>query len=237
MTVRQGGENMEELPLASTSPFYTLDACNGLLAEKIITAIEMSGDDSGKAWKILVSQEEALLERLNSQGISTHHDLSSIKWDHATLLFTTTIELSKDGRPVPLGEILTRERFGRFPWEDGSLLGYFLTYIRPNRAITDNDGQDIYDTIVSLLTKLTSYCTEQHRGHRNYEDGFGGMNIKGFITSEEVKLLRRNLSSRTWTASYDEPLDGGVADAAKHFMTLLKSAERRDVGVMFRTHA
>jgi hypothetical protein len=190
-----------------------------------------------KAWKSLVSQEEALLERLNSQGISTHNDLSSIKWDHATLLFTTTIELSKDGRPVPLGEILTRERFGRFPWEDGSLLGYFLTYIRPNRAITDNDGQDIYDTIVSLLTKLTSYCTEQHRGHRNYEDGFGGMNIKGFITSEEVKLLRRNLSSRTWTASYDEPLDGGVADAAKHFMTLLKSAERRDVGVMFRTHA
>lgn len=237
MTVRQGEENMEELPLASTSPFYTLDACNGLLAEKIITAIEMSGDDSVEAWKSLVSQEEALLERLNSQGISTQNDLSSIKWDHATLLFTTTIELSKDGRPVPLGEILTRERFGRFPWEDGSLLGYFLTYIRPNRAITDNDGQDIYDTIVSLLTKLTSYCTEQHRGHRNYEDGFGGMNIKGFITSEEVKLLRRNLSSRTWTASYDEPLDGGVADAAKHFMTLLKSAERRDVGVMFRTHA
>ena len=93
MTVRQGGENMEELPLASTSPFYTLDACNGLLAEKIITAIEMSGDDSGEAWKSLVSQEEALLERLNSQGISTHNDLSSIKWDHATLLFTTTIEL------------------------------------------------------------------------------------------------------------------------------------------------
>jgi hypothetical protein len=48
MTVRQGEENMEELPLASTSPFYTLDACNGLLAEKIITAIEMSGDDSGE---------------------------------------------------------------------------------------------------------------------------------------------------------------------------------------------
>tara|TARA_B110000444_G_scaffold117829_1_gene110894 strand:+ start:43370 stop:44056 length:687 start_codon:yes stop_codon:yes gene_type:complete len=227
---------MEELPLASTSPFYTLDACNGLLAENIINALELTGDDSVEAWKNLVNQEKRLLDRLNSQGITAQHDLSSIKWDHATLLFTTTIELSKDGRPVPLGDILTRERFGRFPWEDGSLLGYFLAYIRPNRAITDNDGQDIYDTIVSLLTKLTSYCTEQYRGHRNYEDGFGGMNIKGFITSEEVKLLRRNLSSRTWTASYEEPLDGGVSDAAKHFMTLLKSAERRDVGVMFRTH-
>ncbi len=40
MTVRQGGETMEELPLASTSPFYTLDACNGSLAENIIDALE-----------------------------------------------------------------------------------------------------------------------------------------------------------------------------------------------------
>lgn len=237
MTVRQGAETMEDLPLASTSPFYTLDACNGTLAEKIMNALEDSGGEAASVWETLVSEEPTLFDRLNSQGIQNPHELSSIDWDHATLLFTTTIELSKDGRPLPLGEILTRERFGRFPWDDGSLLGYFLAYIRPNRAITENDGQDIYDTIVSLLTKLTSYCTEQHRGHRNYEDGFGGMNIKGFITKDEVKLLRRNLSSRTWTASYDEPLDGGVADAAKHFMTLLKSAERRDVGVMFRTHA
>ena len=237
MTVRQGAETMEDLPLASTSPFYTLDACNGSLAEKIIDALEGVNGDSAADWEKLVTEEGALLARLNSQGIQRPHELASIDWDQATLLFTTTIELSKDGRPVPLGEILTRERFGRFPWDDGSLLGYLLAYIRPNRAITENDGQDIYDSIVSLLTKLTSYCTEQHRGHRNYEDGFGGMNIKGLITTDEVKLLRRNLSSRTWTASYDEPLDGGVADAAKHFMTLLKSAERRDVGVMFRTHA
>ena len=228
---------MDELPLASTSPFYTLDACDGALAEKIVLALEEGSEGQYISWSQLVENDSSLSKRLLSQGIETPKLRSGIEWDDATLLFTSTIELGKDGRPLPLGETLTRERFGRFPWDDGSLLGYFLTYIRPNRALTENEGSAIYDSIVSLLTKLTSFCSDQHRGYRNFEDGFGGLNIKGFINSEEVKLLRRNLSSRTWTASYEEPLDGGVADAAKHFMTLLKAAERRGVGVMLRIHS
>ena len=237
MTVRQGQGIMDELPLASTTPFYTLDACNGELAEKIVSALSDQTHGDNPIWKKIVEDNASLVERLSSQGITTPESRSEIQWDDSTLLFTSTIELGKDGRPLPLGEFLTRERFGRFPWDDGSLLGYFLTYIRPNRALTENDGSDIYDSIVSLLTKLTTNCSDQHIGHSNFEDGFGGLSIKGFLTSEEVKLLRRNLSSRTWTASYDEPLDGGVADAAKHFMTLLKAAERRDVGVMLRIHS
>ena len=228
---------MDELPLASTTPFYTLDASNGDLAESIVLALHDENSGIHDTWKKLVESDSSLSQRLISQGIDKPETRSEIDWDDSTLLFTSTIELSKDGRPLPLGEFLTRERFGRFPWNDGSLLGYFLTYIRPNRALTENDGVDIYDTIVSLLTKLTSNCSDQHLGHSDFEEGFGGLSIKGFLTSEEVKLLRRNLSSRTWTASYDEPLDGGVADAAKHFMTLLKAAERRNVGVMLRIHS
>ena len=228
---------MDELPLASTSPFYTLDACNGDLAQKIVLALHDQNNDLFDTWANLVENDSSLSQRLMSQGITQPKLRSEIDWDDSTLLFTSTIELGKDGRPLPLGEFLTRERFGRFPWDDGSLLGYFLAYIRPNRAITENDEGDIYDTIVKLLTKLTSNCSDQHLGHRNFEDGFGGLRIKGFLTKDDVKLLRRNLSSRTWTASYDEPLDGGLADAAKHFMTLLKAAERRRVGVMLRVHS
>ena len=62
------------------------------------------------------------------------------------------------------------------------------------------------------------------------------MQIHGFLRAEEVRLLRKNLASRAWTASYEEPLDGGVADVAKHFTTLLKAAERRRVGLALRTH-
>jgi hypothetical protein len=62
------------------------------------------------------------------------------------------------------------------------------------------------------------------------------MSLLGFITAEGIQLLRKNLSSRAWTASYEEPLDGGVADVAKHLLTLLKGAERRDVGIALRIH-
>ena len=62
------------------------------------------------------------------------------------------------------------------------------------------------------------------------------MQIHGFLSAEDVKKLRQNFATRVWTASYDEPLDGGVADVAKHFTTLLKAAERRAVGLALRTH-
>ena len=69
-----------------------------------------------------------------------------------------------------------------------------------------------------------------------FEDGFGGMQIHGFLSADDVRELRKQLASRAWTASYDEPLDGGVADVAKHFSSLLKAAERRRVGMALRTH-
>jgi len=40
-----------------------------------------------------------------------------------------------------------------------------------------------------------------------------------------------------WSVSADEPLDGGVRDAIKHLISILKSAERRGVGVMQRSHS
>ena len=84
---------------------------------------------------------------------------------------------------------------------------------------------------------LTAGCTEEFRGHSLFESGFGGMCIQGFLSREQVRTLRKNLATRTWTASYEEPLDGGVADVAKHFITLLKAAERRQVGNVLRSHS
>jgi hypothetical protein len=227
---------MDELTVASTTAFHTLDAFNGGLATELVPAVESAMEGDHEPWSNLVSQRSDLNERLKTQGIDNPSAYSTIQWDPATLLFTTCVELTSDGRPLQLGETLTRERFGRFPHGDGSALDYFLEYIRPNRSITDNDGQDVYDAIVGSLEQLAHGCEEQHRGHSRVEDGFGGMQIHGFLSAQAVKELRKNLASRAWTASYDEPLDGGVADVAKHFTTLLKAAERRRVGVALRTH-
>ncbi len=227
---------MDELAQASTTAFFTLDAFDGVRASNVVRAIEQAMEGDTQPWSDLVNQGQDLRLRLSDQGITEPDVYTSIQWDPAMILFTTCIELTSDGRPLQLGETMTRERFGRFPFGDGSALGYLLEYIRPNRSITDNDGQSTYDELVDQLQKLAHGCEEQYRGHRRFEDGFGGMQIHGFLSAEDVRQLRINFATRVWTASYEEPLDGGVADVAKHFTTLLKAAERRGVGLALRTH-
>ena len=227
---------MDEEIQASTTAFFTLDAFDGDLASPLMAAIEQAMNGDEQEWNNLVEAQPTLRERLIQQGIETPSSFTSIRWDPAMILFTSCVELTNDGRPLPLGETMTRERFGRFPYGDGSALGYLLEFMRPNRSITDHDGQSIYDGLVQLIEQLAHGCEEQQRGHQRFEDGFGGMQIHGFLRAEEVRLLRKNLASRAWTASYEEPLDGGVADVAKHFTTLLKAAERRRVGLALRTH-
>lgn len=227
---------MDEEIQASTTAFFTLDAFDGDLASPLMAAIEQAMNGDEQEWSNLVEAQPTLKERLIQQGIETPSSFATIRWDPAMILFTSCVELTNDGRPLPLGETMTRERFGRFPYGDGSALGYLLEFMRPNRSITDHDGQSIYDGLVQLLEQLAHGCEEQQRGHQRFEDGFGGMQIHGFLRAEEVRQLRKNLASRAWTASYEEPLDGGVADVAKHFTTLLKAAERRRVGLALRTH-
>jgi hypothetical protein len=227
---------MDELAQASTTAFFTLDAFQGARASQVVRAIEQAMEGDTEPWSVLVEETKELKGRLSSQGIAEPEVFTSIQWDPAMLLFTTCIELTPDGRPLQLGETMTRERFGRFPFGDGSALGYLLEYIRPNRSITEHDGQTIYDELIEHLERLAHGCEEQHRGHRSFEDGFGGMQIHGFLSAEDVRDLRKKMATRVWTASYEEPLDGGIADVAKHFTTLLKAAERRGVGVVLRTH-
>lgn len=227
---------MDERTQATTSPFYTLDAFDGDLAIMAMEAIEKASNGEEEAWTELVEGNADLRERLTTQGIAKPEAFTTIRWDAANLLFTCCVQLGRDGRPHTVGDRLTRERFGRFPYGDGSALGYLLEFIRPNRSITDHDGQSIYDQIQEELNNLVVRCTEEGRGHTNFERGFGGMSLLGFITGESIQLLRKNLSSRAWTASYEEPLDGGVADVAKNLLTLLKGAERRGVGLALRIH-
>ena len=227
---------MDEEIQASATAFFTLDAFDGDLASPLMAAIEQAMNGDEQEWSNLVEAQPTLKERLIQQGIETPSSFATIRWDPAMILFTSCVELTNDGRPLPLGETMTRERFGRFPYGDGAALGYLLEFMRPNRSITDHDGQSIYDGLVQLLEQLAHGCEEQQRGHQRFEDGFGGMQIHGFLRAEEVRQLRKNLASRAWTASYEEPLDGGVADVAKHFTTLLKAAERRRVGLALRTH-
>lgn len=221
----------------STSPFITLDACDGTLVAALLPALEASQAGDGSVWSKLVSDHTGLEARLRQQGIETPENRSTIPWDDATLLFTAVIELTKEGRSVPLGDGKARERIGRFPHGDGSPITYMIEFMRPNDqrgALTERIGMGV---IIGMLNQLNYGLCDQHVGHQRFNQGRAGMDIRGYLTSEQVAHLRRGLSGRGWSVTADEPIDGGMRDASKNLLAILRAAERRDVGVLLRSHS
>ena len=219
-----------------TSPFITLDACNGNRAEAVLNALESAANGDESMWNTLITNDEEFKMRLVEQGISDPEKRSSISWDDATVLFIGCVELSKDGKPLPIGDGILREKVGRFPWGNGSLLNYMHEFIRPNeqRGSKNVDG---YEKIVTLIENLSQRCGPSHVGHERYHNGQAGLNIRGFLSKEEVRELRLALSGRSWSVTADEPIDGGMRDVSRNLIAVLRAAERRDVGMFLRSHA
>jgi hypothetical protein len=220
-----------------TSPFITLDACDGTLVTRMVTALEDAAAGDNTQWSEMVKENPSVAERLTSQGIEDPSDRTSIAWDDPTLLFTATIVLTSEGRALPLGDGKARERIGRFPYGDGSPISYMIDYMRPNHQRSSLTQRIGMDEILDLLNKLNHGLSDQHIGHHRYNEGKAGMDIRGYLSAEEVRILRLGLAGRGWSVTADEPLDGGMRDASKNLIAVLRAAERRDVGVFLRSHS
>ena len=85
--------------------------------------------------------------------------------------------------------------------------------------------------------KRSCRCNSDKVGDERYMDGKAGLNIMGFLTSEEVMTLRSSLLGGGWTVAKDEPIDGGIRDAMRHLNALLLAAERHGAGLIHRMHA
>ena len=109
---------MEEA-LESTTPFMTIDPMVSDRLESVYSALLGGGD-----WKSLIASDEELKERLQSQGVENPEDRDSIKWDDANIFFLSCVALSPIGQPLPLEAGISKERFGRFPFGNGSALSY-----------------------------------------------------------------------------------------------------------------
>tara|TARA_B110000914_G_scaffold169135_1_gene149694 strand:- start:739 stop:1428 length:690 start_codon:yes stop_codon:yes gene_type:complete len=222
---------------SGTPPFITLDACDGKRAEAVLTALEAHSNGKTEEWTNLVNQDEALELRLKEQGVQMPDQRENIPWDNATVLFTSCIEVSSDGRPLIIADGVLREKIGRFPWGDGSLISYMHEFIRPNSQLQQQKAIEGYETIVNLLEVLSQRCGPSQVGHDRYQTGTAGMNIKGYLDSEQVRVLRLALSGRSWSVTADEVIDGGMRDVSRNLIAILRAAERRKVGIILRTHS
>ena len=210
---------MEEA-IDATTAFFTLDPMVSDRLEPAFAAI------SGNGWSKLIANDSELRSRLESQGVDNPEQRDSISWDDANLFFLSCIQLTSIGKPMPLEAGISRERFGRFPFGDGSPISYLRDWIRDSRR-----KPEVLEQLSDLMEKLATRMSGT-----SMEKGFGRLEMRGWLTLEEVTELRKALTSKCWMPSADEPLDGGCQDAAKHLVALLRSAEKRYCGVVFRVH-
>lgn len=219
----------------TTTAFYTLHSCDGDLALEISEILRQSDKEKVRLWQLLVSERPTLRSRLVEQGLEEPADYGKISWDETMILFLCSINIDDEGKPMAIGESLKRERFGRFPYGDGSLIKYLIEFLRPNTRIKNSN--QILSKILDLLNKLTSFNHAGDYSSPRFAGGSGGMSILGFLNLSEVTEMRKLFAGRNWSVASDEPLDGGVRDAIKHLLAMLRAAERLDSGVMLRSHA
>ena len=204
--------------LDTTTPFSTIDPMVSKRLNIVDEALTFGN------WATVVQQDDDLRIRLIDQGVQDPENRSSISWDDANLFYLSCVEL-KDGKPFPLEAGVSKEKFGRFPYGDGSSIAYIQNWIR------ENNRTEGFSELCTLLDLLNGRLTDTEKA-----EGIGGLNLKGWLTIEEVRELKKLITSRCWLPAADEPLDGGCQDSAKHFVALLRAAEKRNCGILLRVH-
>ena len=129
----------------TTTPFLTIDP---VVSDRLLDVY--SALDGGD-WKLMINNHDELRIRLVSQGIEDPETRSSMTWDDANLFFVSCIDLTRNGRPYPLETGVSKEKFGRFPYGDGSSISYLRDWIRDSRR----DAEHL-EEMTDLLEKLNS---------------------------------------------------------------------------------
>ena len=200
------------------SPFHTFEPLRYDPIEAIpMIQASMAGDHVDL--KNLEGMPESILELKEGEAPD---------FGPAMMLFLTCLEWnSDDSPPEPLDKGVSRERLGRFPIEGGNAIDYLHEYTNDKR------GQDLHE----LLAKLNSGLKEEFLGESGYSNGLGGLELCGWLNQKEVTSLRRVIQKGKWTVDPSEPIDGGVSDAFRHLVIILRGAEKRRCGLLMRRHS
>ena len=219
---------MEDLDTGAVTPFHTFDPLQGISIVELVEQLEEIRNGGIDQLAELSMNDLDLGRKLQAEGISLADGRGGVSWDDATLLFVAGRAIENDGGPAePLERGISMERLGRFPTSNGNAIGYLREYLIP-----ENDG----DSGVQLLTQLDAGLRHEVRGHDELSVGFGGLILHGWLTSGEVPQMRNYFEKAVWKVAKSEPLDGGVREIVRHLLIILKSAEKRDMGILMRAH-
>ncbi|HJM67611.1 MAG TPA: hypothetical protein QF716_01880 [Candidatus Thalassarchaeaceae archaeon] len=219
---------MESLNSGEITPFHTFDPMQGLDAGELADMLDSARKDEGDGFLTLTATHPLVAKKLEDEGIDLSNGRTGIEWDDATILFISLRATAPDGSPAePLDRGVSMERLGRFPTNDGNAIAYLRANLIPESE--DNLGSQ-------LLTQLDTGLRKETRGHDNLSIGFGGMSLHGWLTVEDVSQLRSHLQKSAWKVSKNEGFDGGVRDVVRHLIIILKTAEKRGVGILMRSH-
>jgi len=214
--------------MGGITPFHTFDPMQCSSAGDLADILDKFRTEGEDGLGEFTNENSGITDRLQAQGISLLNGRSGVEWDDATILFIALRATQKDGSPAePLDRGISMERLGRFPSQDGNAIGY----LRDN-MIPENEG----DLGYQLLRQLDGGLRNETRGHDQLSIGFGGMKLHGWLTMNEVVSLRKYLQQSAWKVDQNEPFDGGVRDVVRHFLIILKTAEKRDLGILMRSH-
>lgn len=188
---------------------------------------------------------DSLISAINDSMTGSHEDLLGLvegfdvlpelregapsPIDRATSLFISALDWQDGGgAPRALDRGHSRERLGRFPSNDGNAIEYLLEFTIEGKGESG---------LHSLLRKLASGLSGGGMGQSGFSEGAGGIELLGWLDSEDVRDLRKEIERGGWSVKSDEPLDGGVQDAFRHLLVFLRSASKRKCGIMMRRHS
>ena len=197
----------------TTTSFFTLDACDGELATQIMAVLSLNDDEIINSWKKLLSDFPKMETRLRTQGIQTPDIRKSINWDDAMILFTCSLEINNQQRPIQLGEQLSKERFGRFPWGDGSATKYLIQFLRPNSTL--KSSKEINKLIIDQINIFRKeYGTLDHPNYQFQVMGEAAYSPDGIKNLEDLGATEVIVAFRNaYEGGKDErTLEGMIAE-------------------------
>jgi len=202
----------------ATSAFYTFDPMK-VDAKELIDPILKSIKGQHKELLNVTSRSASLPILIEGKGV---------RFDRATMLFLASLDWKETGgTPEQLCKNNIKEKIGRFPTSDGNAIKYLL-----KNTSLDSDDNKFHEVLFKLMNGLS----EDSLGFSGFQRGMGGLELMGWLSSEEVVETLKIIKDGEWSISADEPYDGGVQEIIRHLVMILRVAERRSCGILMRRH-